>query len=112
MPPNQLFRPAEFGEVFSPQPGLSRAEKLVQLRRLHRGSAEHCVHLPTMMNLMFKQMRKHAQSAVMLRRIAGDGDDSAQIGIAHLLAIGDQPTIHMRLFLAQGRSLGKRARPE
>ncbi|MNS51709.1 hypothetical protein D3C72_843990 [compost metagenome] len=66
------------------------------------------MHLSTVMNLMFEQVRKHAQTAVVLRRITGNGDDARQIVIAQLLAIGDQTSINVGLLFAQLRAVGKR----
>ena len=60
MPPDQGLGPPELDKIRRPQPRLAGTEKLVQLRRLDRGAAEHGMHLPAMMDLVFEQMRQQA----------------------------------------------------
>ncbi|MNV12212.1 hypothetical protein D3C71_1028070 [compost metagenome] len=55
------------------------------------------------MDLVFKQMGQQAQTTVVLRGVAGDGHDFAEVGVAHLLAVGDQPAVDVGLFANQVR---------
>ena len=97
MPPDKFFGPTQLGEILSSQTGLADTEKLVQLRRFHRSAAEHRVDLATVVDLVFEQVRNHPQPTVVLRRVAGDRDNTPEIGIAQLLAVGDQSPVDMGL---------------
>ena len=109
-PQIKRFGPPQFGKILGPQVRLTGAEKLVQLRWLDRGAAEHGVNLAAMMDLVLKQMGQQAQATVMLRGVTGDGHDFAEVGVAHLLAIGDQPAVDVGLFAKQVRCRRDRAR--
>src|SRR5690606_20004587 len=58
--------PAERLEVVLAQRGVAGGEELVELRRRHRGAAEHRVRLPAMVNLVPEQVQQQAIAALHL----------------------------------------------
>src|ERR1700722_13992227 len=56
--PNCLLSPAKFAEFSCPQMCLTNREELIELRRLDGCSRKHAVCLPSVMDLMLKQMHQ------------------------------------------------------
>lgn len=100
--PHCLLSPAEFAEFFCPQMRLIDREELIELGRLDRCSGEHAVCLPSMMDLMLKQMHQKTIAPFGLYpRIAIDSHHFVETVRGQTLADGDEPPVNCGLLLSK-----------
>ena len=88
-----------------PQLDVIVEQKLIQLRRRHRGAGQHGVHLAAMVNVVQEDMGENVSDLFGDHAVlAPVGDDAAiEIGLRQAIAEGDQPPV--------GRDLGGKQRP-
>ena len=90
------------------------AEELVQLRRLDRGPAQHCVRLAAVVDLVFEEMQQQPDGALALDSLAPVYlHNVVQRRLGQLVAGRYQPPVHISL--SHGKlshdSAGKRVGP-
>ena len=68
--------------LFAPQLEIVVEEELVELRRLHRGSRQHRMHLAAMVDLVNEQMRQEIADALGNLAVFAPVSDDAAIEIA------------------------------
>ncbi|HEY3841454.1 MAG TPA: hypothetical protein VGL72_33015, partial [Bryobacteraceae bacterium] len=83
-----------FVEFISAQRSFRDREKLVQLWRRHRSTAEHRVSLATVMDLVLEQVQKKAIRTLRLHAGASVNlNNPIDSGLVQRLAPGDQPAV-------------------